>query len=137
MSSTLIDLTAPSITMRFIIGVTFNPTFFVLGAANSIVDLSGYKAKMQARVNLSDAEPATGFDLTTENGGLSIVTGTASTQAGTVVLNAQGVQVNVPSSVTNAVAWTRAYFGIRLIAPDLSIIPLIEGLLVPQLDAIR
>jgi hypothetical protein len=110
--------------------------FYYLGDNNSIIDLTGYSARCQARITSQDASPLTGFDLSTANGGLLIVTGTAPTPFGNIP-NAQGIQMIVPSVVTSAITWGKALYSIHLIAPDLSVIPMVSGLLLPQVDVTK
>lgn len=122
----VLDLTPVQLDIRFQKGSSFNPVFYYLAPDNSVIDLSGYTAKMQARSAYGAESVLTGWDLTTGNGGLSIVQGTAELEDGTTVAGAWGVQANVLPAVTAAVTWATAYYDCDLINGSQNI-PLVKG----------
>lgn len=132
----ILDLRSPSITVKFNKGATLNPVFFYLTKDAQPIDLTGYTARMQARANPNDVDPIAELTLTTENAGLAIVTGTATLPTGSVA-NAQGVQLNVPASVTTAFTFRTAVFGIELIAPNGIVTTLVSGRLEPEMEIVR
>jgi hypothetical protein len=148
----LLDLTPPEVTIRFKKGSTLDPIFLYLNENGTVTDLTGYTARMQAREDIEDTAVLTGFDLTTENGGLEIVTIASFTApAGTVLSNGvvlevetvytnpYGVQMHVEASVTAAIDWQSAYFDIELIEPSPStrVIPLLQGMLESRYEVTR
>ncbi len=133
--SAILDLRPPSVTIKFDIGKTIKPVFYYLSPANAVINLSGYKARMQVRSDYDST--VTIWDLTTENAGLSIVTGTAVLSDGTTVLNAQGIKLNVTALQTSAIDWTQAVFDIELIEPGLDVLPFIKGILLPTPEVTR
>lgn len=150
--ASLLDLTPPDIIIRFKKGATLDPIFFYLNEDGTVTDLTGYTARMQARQYIEDTTVLNGFDLTTENGGLEIVTVASFTApAGTVLSNGTvlevdttytnpyGVQLHVTPTVTTAIDWTNAYFDVELIEPSPStkVIPLVQGTLEPKYEVTR
>jgi hypothetical protein len=134
MAQTL-DLRAPFLIIKFDKGKTLKPVFYCLGSDNSVVNLTGYTARMQARINSDDA--STVLSLTTENSGLSIVTGTATLSSGATVANSYGVKLNVDDSVTAAITWGNAYFDIELIDTSGDVLPFVKGQLIPYAEVTR
>ncbi len=132
---TILDLRPPSITIKFKIGCTLKPIFYYLSPTNTVINLTGYKARMQVRSEY--ASDTTIWDLTTENSGLSIVTGTATLDDGATVANAQGIKLNVTAAQTAAVTWQQAVFDIELIEPALDVLPFIKGVLTPEAEVTR
>jgi hypothetical protein len=132
---TTLDLKAPSINIRFDKGTTLKPVFYYLSPTNTVIDLTDYTARMQVRLTVDAA--TTIWDLTTENAGLSIVTGTATLADGTTVANAQGIKLNVTSTQTAAITWEKAVFDIELIEPLLDVLPFIKGTLTPSPEVTR
>jgi hypothetical protein len=130
-----LDLKAPSINIRFDKGKTLKPVFYYLSPTNTVIDLDGYTARMQVR--LTNDTATTIWDLTTENSGLDIVTGTATLADGTTVANAQGIKLNVTATQTAAVTWEKAVFDIELIEPLLDVLPFIKGTLTPSPEVTR
>jgi len=145
--SSLLDLTPPEVTIRFKKGATLDPVFLYLNENGTVTNLTGYTARMQAREDIEDTAVLTGFDLTTENGGLEIVTIPSFTApAGTVLSNGvvlevetvytnpYGVQMHVAASVTTAIDWQSAVFFIELLepSPSIRVIPLADGTLEPK-----
>jgi len=128
-----LNLNPPELTITFTKGKTFNPIFYYLDKDNGVVDLTGYTARMQARV---DDVLLPDWDLTTENGKLTIVIG--DTEVGEeVIVNAQGIQVHVTDSVTAAITWELACYEMELIDPSLKVLPYIKGTLVPQDECVK
>jgi hypothetical protein len=133
--ATVLDLKAPSINIRFDKGKTLKPVFYYLSPTNAVIDLTDYTARMQVRLTSDTA--TTIWDLTTENSGLAIVTGTATLADGTTVANAQGIKLNVTATQTAAVTWEKAVFDIELIEPLLDVLPFIKGTLTPSPEVTR
>jgi len=151
----LLDLTPPELIIRFSRGKTFRPIFWYLDENNSPINLTGFTARMQARVDIDDALPITGWDLTTENGGIAIVTQASYTlEAGTTVIvggemvelttdlvltNPYGIQPLVAASVTVDTSWDSAVFDIEVIepSPSLAVLPFIQGVLEPKAEVTR
>jgi hypothetical protein len=133
----VLDLRPPNITIKFTKGATLNPIFFYLGKNNSVIDMTGYTAQFQARLNPTAEEVLPGFDLTTVNGGLVIVTADAEDAKGIMIPQAQGVQLNVPSSVTSAIAFRKAIFGLEVTSPNGITSTLVVGILEPNLEVVR
>jgi hypothetical protein len=132
---TTLDLKAPSIDIKFDKGKTLKPVFYYLSPTNTVINLSGFKARMQARLSIDSETPL--WELTTENAGLSIVTGTATLADGTTVANAQGVKLNVTATQTAEIAWEKAVFDIELIEPGLDVVPFVKGTLKPYPEVTR
>lgn len=128
MSSSL-DLRATPVKIKFDKGKTLNPVFFYLSPTFSVIDLTGYTARMQVKLTYQDVTPL--FNLTTENGGLSIVTGIACLDDGTSIPNAQGIKVNITSTQTAAITFPEAIFDIELINPFTVVLPFVKGILIP------
>lgn len=133
----VLDLRPPNITVKFTKGATLNPIFFYLGKNNAVVDMTGYTAHFQARLSPTATEVLPGFDLTTENGGLIIVTDTAEDARGNPIPNAQGVQLNVPSSVTTAINFRKAVYGLEITSPIGITSTLVMGTLEPDIEVVR
>jgi hypothetical protein len=127
MADVILDLRPPNVTIKFDVGKTIKPIFYYLSPANAVIDLASYKARMQVRADYASTDKI--WDLTTENAGLSIVTGTATLDDGTTVANAQGIKLNITATQTAAVTWTTAVYDIELIEPGLDVLPLIKGVL--------
>ena len=130
----VLDLRPPAITVRFSKGSTLNPIFFYLGKDNSVIDMTGFSAHFQARLNPL-SEPAI-LDLTLANGGLSIVTSTAETPQG-LIPNAQGVQLNVHPADLSAITARNLVFGLEITSPSGVTTSLVTGTLEPFLDMVR
>lgn len=133
---TTLDLKAPSITIKFDKGKTLKPVFYYLSPTNAVIDLDGYTARMQVRLDTNTPDPPI-WDLTTENDGLEIVTGTATLADGTTVPLAQGIKLNVTADLTAAVTWDKAVFDIELIEPAFDVLPFIKGTLTPFPEVTR
>jgi len=125
--ATTLDLRPPAITIKFDIGKTIKPVFYYLSPTNEVISLVDYTARMQVRLTYASTD--TIWDLTTENGGLDIVTGTATLADGTTVANVQGIKLNITATQTAAVTWDTAVFDIELIEPGLDVLPFIKGTL--------
>jgi hypothetical protein len=145
-----LDLRPPDIEIIFKKGMTLEPIFLYLNSNGTVTNLTGYTARMMAKLSIDDTTPLTGFDLTTENGGLSIVTVASYTApAGTVLsdgtvletattyTNPYGVQMNVSATVTTAIDWDSAVFDIELITPTSVVLPFIEGILTPSWEVTK
>lgn len=132
----VLDLRPPSITIKFSKGSTLDPIFFYLGKDNTVIDMTWYTARFQARLTPSSETVLTGFDLTTENGGLAIVTGDAETPEG-IIVGAQGVRLNIPPSVLSTVTARTLVFGVEVTSPSGKVVELVTGTLEPILDIVR
>lgn len=130
-----LDLRAPSIVIKFDKGKTLKPIFYYVSPENTVIDLTGYTARMQVRISLADPLPV--WDLTTENGGLSLVTGTALIPGSAPVVGAHGIQTNITEEQTEAATWDRAIFDIELIAPSGDVLPFLKGTLVATSEVTR
>jgi|GEM_PF-2946003 len=137
MAAKTLDLRAPSIIVKFDKGKTFAPIFYYLAPDYSVINIASWTARMQARSTVNAATVLAGFDLTTENGGLAIVTGDCSPEDGITVTGAYGIQVNVAAATTAAIEWTGATFDIELIGPSGAVYPFIKGTLVPDSETTR
>ena len=133
----VLDLRPPNITIKFSKGATLNPIFFYLGKNNSVIDMAGYTAQFQARLSPTDPDVITGFDLTTANGGLVIVTATAEDAKGNPIPQAQGVQLNLSSSVTSALTFRKAVYGLEVTSPTGITSTLVMGTLEPTDEIVR
>ncbi|UOF79343.1 hypothetical protein [Caudoviricetes sp.] len=127
--ATNLDLRAIPVKIKFDKGKTLNPTFFYLSPSFTVIDLTGYTARMQVRLAYSDVSPL--FDLTTANGGLVLVVGTATLDNGTQVPNAHGVKFVLTSAQTTTIGFSEAIFDIELIKPGGDVLPFIKGTLTP------
>jgi hypothetical protein len=110
--------------------------FYYLSPGNTVINLQGYKARMQVRLDYTSIDPPI-WDLTTENAGLALATGTATLADGTTVANAQGIKLNITALQTAAVTWDKALFDIELIEPSLDVLPFIKGTLTPSPEVTR
>jgi hypothetical protein len=131
----ILDLRPPSLIIKFDKGKTIKPVLYCLTLANTPIDLGGYKARMQARLSADTTDFI--WDLTTENSGLAIVTGTAHLDDGTTVSNAQGIQLAISAEQTAAVTWKKAVYDIELIEPGGDVVPFIKGTLTPFSEVTR
>ena len=132
MTETL-NLKPPELNIEFAKGKTFDPILYYLDKDNGVVDLTGYTARMQAREHdtlLVD------WDLTTENGGLSLVVGDTEV-GGEVIIDAHGIQINVSDAITEAITWTYACYEIELIDPSAKVLPFIKGQLLPSEECVK
>lgn len=137
MAQKTLDLRAPSILVKFDKGKTLAPIFYYLAPDYSVINIAGWAARMQARSTVDAQTVLPGFDLTTENGGLAIVSGDCSPEEGVTVTGAYGVQVNVSSVITAAIDWPSAAFDIELIGPSGAVYPFIKGTLTPDNETTR
>lgn len=134
---TVLDLRATRMTIKFDKGKTFDPVFYYYAPDYSVIDLTGWTARMQARLTLDAVTALPGFDLTTENGGLKIVIGTVSPEEDVFIDNAYGVEVNILPEVTAAFGWTSAVFDLELVSPGGKVRPFIKGTLLADDEATR
>jgi len=137
MADKILDLRAPRIIIKFDKGKTFDPIFYYYAPDFSVINLTGWTARMQARLTADAVAVLTGFDLTTENGGLTIVTGTFSPEDGVTIIDAYGVQIHVSATVTAAIVWVGAEFEVELISPSGKVLPFIKGSLIPDAETTR
>lgn len=134
MASTL-DLRAPSISIKFDKGKNLKSIFYYLSPTNTAIDLTGYTARMMARLTFADVAPITNWSFTTAGAAgsrLQVVTGTATLSDGTSVAGAYGIQLDISDTLTAAVTFTTALFDIELIDPSGVILPFIKGTLIPS-----
>lgn len=130
-----LDLRAPSISIKFDKGKTLDPIFYYLSSTSTVINLSGYKARMVTWPTTTDVTPITGFSVTTEGAEgskLTVVQGTATLADGTTVAGAWGIQIDIAAAITEAAEFTTALFEIELIVPvTLDVLPLVKGSLRP------
>ena len=118
-------------------------TCWYLDDAMQAVNLTGYKARMKAKLSYDDVLPIPGWDFTTETTGLTIVTQASETfvvLAGSVVngvtlqvdttyvvANPYGILVHIPASLTAIKAFDTAVYDIEI--EDLSgrVYPVLKG----------
>lgn len=136
MASTL-DLRAPAIKIKFDKGKTFAPIFYYLAVDNSVIDMTGWSARMQARATMDSPTVLSGWDLSSPSNGLAVVQGTATLEDGTTIPNAWGVKLNVPPAITAAINWTSAVFDIEVIDTNGVVFPFLKGTLFPDNEATR
>jgi hypothetical protein len=144
-STPTLDLTPSQLNIRFQRGSTFAPLFFYLGPSLEVISLAGAAAKMQAKAAYADTTPLTGWDLTTQNGGLNIIQGDVTVPAGTTlpdgtitdtvqtIHDAWAVQPSVVPAVTAAVTWANALYDCDIILNGVNI-PLVKGTLTPSAE---
>jgi hypothetical protein len=126
-----LDLRAPSITIKFDKGKDLNPIFYYLSPTNSVINLTGYHARMQVRLTYGST-PIWDLDDQTK-GGLQIVTGTAQLDDGTLVPGAYGIKLLVTDTQTAALTSDVALlFDIELIDTSTTVLPFIKGILLPS-----
>jgi len=133
MATKTLSLKPPLLSIEFGKGKTFNPVFYYLDSSNGIVDLTGFTARMQARV---DDVLLPDWDLTTENGGLTLVIGNT-VVAGETIIDAHGIQVLVTDTITESITWTRACYEIELVTPTLGVLPFLKGTLTPSDECVK
>ena len=135
-----LDLRAPSITVKFDKGKTLDPIFYYLSSASTVINLTGYKARMMVRLTYTDVAPITGWSVDTEGSAgskLEVVTGSATLEDGTLVAGAYGIQLDISDVITAATTFTSALFEIELIAPiTLGVLPFIKGTLIPYPEVV-
>lgn len=122
----ILDLTPPNVIVKFTKGSTLNPIVYCATNDNQPINLTGYHARMMAKLTATSPVLA-GFDLTTENGGLTIEQGTAIIGMDSVLT--YGVRINVSATVTTAITWDKALFSIELIAPSGKVTTYLNGTL--------
>jgi hypothetical protein len=126
-----LDLRAPAITIKFDKGKDLNPIFYYLSPTNSVINLTGYHARMQVRLTYGST-PIWDLDDQTK-GGLQIVTGTAQLDDGTLVPGAYGIKLLVTDTQTAALTSDVALlFDIELIDTSTTVLPFIKGILLPS-----
>ena len=123
MATKKLDLTAPQLTIDLSKGKTFNPIFYYIGDDGSIIDLTGFKATMEVKV---DGILDNDWYLTTENGGLTIVQGDVQVGEG-LIEEAYGIQAYVSPLITDTTTWSIACYELELIDPTLNILPFVAG----------
>lgn len=131
--SAILDIRADPLTIRFSKGKTIRHSFFLFSTKDNKTyttpDLTGCTARMSAKLNYSDTSNLTGFPLTTENGGLSIITSTEIDPRGVSHNNVNGIQIYIPASVTAAFSWDRAVYDLELIFPNTDVVEFLRGVL--------
>lgn len=132
--TTLLDLTPPTLDIKFKKGSTLDPIFYCLTKDKAPVDLNGYKARAMAKIT-HDSPCIVGFDLTTENGGLIIETGTA--VLGTQSIVTHGIRLNISANTTSAFDFDKAIFNIELEAPSGRVTPFLDGRLIAQKEIVK
>jgi hypothetical protein len=126
-----LDLRAPSVTIKFDKGKDLTPTFYYLSPSNTIINLTGYHARMQVRISYSSS-PILDLDDQTK-GGLEIITGTANLSDGSEVVGAYGIKLLITDTQTASLSADTTYlFDIELIDPSTQILPFVKGVLLPS-----
>jgi len=118
-------------------GGTFRPIFYVLDINNAAINLTGYRAVMQIKVDFTDTIPL--FDLTTENSGITITSpttlvfnigdtlnGVVLTEALTIT-NVYGIQPHISATLTSAITQDELVYNVDLIEPSLDVIKYLKG----------
>jgi hypothetical protein len=122
----ILDLSPPCVTIKFTKGSTLNPIFYCTTDDRQAIDLTGFHARMMAKLTATSPSIVE-FDLTTENGGLVIEQGTAVIGIDSVLT--YGVRLNVSATVTTAITWDKALFSMELIAPSGKVTTFVNGTL--------
>lgn len=130
----ILDLTPPTLDIKFKKGSTLDPIFYCLTKDKAPIDLTGYKARAMAKIT-PDSPCVTGFNLTTENGGLIIETGEA--VLGTQSIMTYGIRLNVPAEITSNFDFDKAIFNIELEAPSGRVTPFLDGKLIAQKEIVK
>lgn len=139
------DFRAPKENISFDRGKDIVFTRWYLDDAMGAVNLTGWKARMKAKLDIDDILPITGWDFTTETTGLEIVTQASETftlLAGSVindvtltvdtvytVANPYGVKVHVPAAITSVKAFDSAVYDIEIEDPAGRVYPFRKGTL--------
>jgi len=94
-------------------GAEFTLNVQALNADRTVMDLTGYTAKMQVR----------------DSKGGSTIYMTASTAAGTITINAPGgiVMVNVGADLTTPMTWNSGWYDLIVTASSTNVKRLVEG----------
>lgn len=132
--ATTLDLRAQPISIKFDKGKTLNPILYYLTPDNEVINLTGWSARMKARLEYTSPSEITGWSFSTPTT-LSVVTGTAITSEGVEVPGAYGIQLHISDILTAAVSWERAVFDIELIDLSSIVIPFVKGTLIPYPEA--
>lgn len=119
-----LDLTAGRLNFEFDKGTTFDPVIWCLNPDFTAVDLAGYNAEGEVAPDYDSAQVI--WPLSTTTGGLKLAAATVPAPAVVVdtdgvshsIADAKGFQFDISAALTAAVLWDRAYYDIRLIAPD-------------------
>jgi hypothetical protein len=131
--SAILDIRSDPLTIRFSKGKTIRHSFYLFSTTDNKTytapNLTGCTARMSAKENYSDVSSLTGFPLTTENGGLTIVTSTELDPRGVSHNNVYGIQIYIPATTTAAFTWDRAFYDLELIYPNTDVVEFLRGVL--------
>lgn len=133
MQSSLLDLQAPVLDIRFDKGSTLAVSIFCYDELGGSVDFSGCSAALQARLSASSASVLTGFDLTTSNGGLSLT----SANDPTTRMITGCVNLSVPKTVTEAITWTSAVYDLEVTDTLGRVFKVCRGTFTPENEVTR
>jgi hypothetical protein len=118
-------------------GGTFRPVFYVLDSDNEPVNLSGYGANMQIKVDYSDATPL--FDLSVTAGSITIIGAVSVTvkagemwgdeiiEVDTIKTGVYGLQPHITATNTSSITQDQLVYQLDLIEPSLDVIKYIKG----------
>ena len=120
-----LDLRPSEVTIQFLRGGTLACTLYYLDATGAVVDLVGHTGKLKV-VDPNTLEEIVGWSID-----LPIVTGNT-TYEGKVVVDAQGVYIEVPPTVTAQTGQDYLNFECLLIDANLRVTPIAYGVLVPS-----
>jgi hypothetical protein len=106
MTTEIIDLTINQ-------GATFRHQFQWKSDQGSAINLTGFTARMQARVSISDAGPT--IDMTTENGGIELsgISG--------------NIRLYLSSAATELLTAGNGVYDLEMVSPDGEVTRLISG----------
>lgn len=140
------DLTASKENIEFDRGKTIVLVFLLLDDALAPINATGWKARMQARLDYSDATPLTGWNFTTETTGLEIVqiaSTSITVEAGSVVngveldkdtiynlTNVYAIKLTVSDTITAVDLFDTAYYDIEAIDTNNRVYPIKKGKLI-------
>lgn len=96
-------------------GTTFSTTFQWKDSEGVSMNLTGYKARLQARKSFS--APDALIDATTENGLISLVPDTGE------------VNITLPASLTTGFNWRRAFYDLELVSSAGVVTRLVHGII--------
>lgn len=129
--SAVLDLRSEDLIIQFRKGITLDVFLGYFstadkGATYQVIDLTGYTGTLKAYLPNSSVV-LTGFDLTTENGGLIIEQRSYPDKNGVVHAGAWGVTIYVTNAITETIDWKKANYTSKLITPTGKVIDFVAG----------
>jgi hypothetical protein len=117
----ILDLCSDELVLKFRKGITIRSPFGYFstddaGVTYDVINLTGYTAILEATLPNSTIV-LDGFNLTTENGGLTVEQRTYDDKNGVSHADAWVVIIYVPDTVTEAITWKKANYTLKLITP--------------------